>query len=61
MTVCVGKNPSLPYKEMLPEMELGLTKAMVRRIVNKLPLSDSIACLDFMLRNMWDGEEYRAR
>jgi hypothetical protein len=38
--------------QMLLELRLGLSKSDVKRIVKKLPLSDSLSALDYMLRNM---------
>lgn len=39
-------------------LELGLTQSDVKSIVNRLPLSDALAALDFMLRELWEGKEY---
>ena len=44
--------------QQISELSLGLTQSEVRRIINRLPLSDSLAALDFMLRELWEGKEY---
>jgi hypothetical protein len=40
------------------KLELGLTQSDVRRMIKRLPLSDSLAALDYMLRELWEGKEY---
>lgn len=45
--------------ELVEECKLELNRSDVREIVNQLPVADGLACLDYLLRHMWDqpGEE----
>jgi hypothetical protein len=45
-------------KQLIPELQMGLRQSGVRRIIHRLPIRDSLAALDFMLRDLWEGQEY---
>jgi hypothetical protein len=40
--------------ELVEECKLELSQSDVKRIVNQLPVADSLTCLDYLLRYMWD-------
>ena len=44
--------------DLVEEMRLELSQSDVKRIVNQLPVVDSLTCLDYLLRNLWEGIEY---
>jgi hypothetical protein len=39
-------------------MKAELSRQEVNRIIKRLPLSDSLAALDFMARTLWESPEY---
>jgi hypothetical protein len=41
--------------ELVEECKLELSQSDVKRIVNQLPVADGLACLDYLLRYMWDA------
>ena len=41
-------------RQLVPQMKVELSRQDVNRIIKRLPLSDSLAALDYMARNMWD-------
>jgi hypothetical protein len=45
-------------KSLVPQFRMELSRQEVNRIIKRLPLSDSLAALDFMARTLWDGSEY---
>jgi hypothetical protein len=40
------------------EQVMYLKRSNVTRIIKRLPLSDSLASLDFMARTLWESPEY---
>jgi len=45
-------------KRLVLRMEMGLSREEVNRIIQRLPLADSLSALDYMARNVWSGPEY---
>ena len=45
-------------KSLVPQFRMELSRQEVNGIIKRLPLSDSLAALDFMARTLWDGSEY---
>ena len=45
-------------KSLLPKFRMELSQSEVNRIIKRLPLSDSLAVLDFMARTVWESPEY---
>jgi hypothetical protein len=45
-------------RKLVPQFRMELSRQEVNRIIKRLPLSDSLAALDYMARNLWDGPEY---
>lgn len=43
--------------ELVEECKLELSQSDVKRIVNQLPVADGLACLDYLLRYMWDDHK----
>lgn len=46
--------------ELVEECKLELSQLDVKWIVNQLPVADGLACLDYLLRHMWDDHKYTA-
>ena len=44
--------------DLVEECKLELSQSDIKRIVNQLPIVDGLACLDYLLRNLWEGIEY---
>ena len=45
-------------RKLVPQFKMELSRKEVNRIIKRLPLSDSLAALDYMARNVWEGPEY---
>jgi len=45
-------------RSLVPQMKVELSHQDVNRIIKRLPLSDSLAALDYMARTVWEGPEY---
>ena len=45
-------------KKLVPKFRMELSQSEVNRIIKRLPLSDSLAALDFMARTVWESPEY---
>ena len=45
-------------RQLVPQMKVELSRQDVNRIIKRLPLSDSLAALDYMARTVWEGPEY---
>jgi hypothetical protein len=45
-------------RSLVPQFKMELSRSEVNRIIKRLPLSDSLAALDFMARTVWEGPEY---
>jgi hypothetical protein len=45
-------------KSLLPKFRMELSQSEVNRIIKRLPLSDSLAALDYMARTVWESPEY---
>jgi hypothetical protein len=45
-------------KRLVPQFKMELSRSEVNRIIKRLPLSDSLAALDYMARTVWEGPEY---
>jgi hypothetical protein len=45
-------------RSLTPQFRMELSRQEVNRIIKRLPLSDSLAALDYMARTLWDGSEY---
>jgi hypothetical protein len=45
-------------RSLVPQMKAELSRQEVNRIIKRLPLSDSLAALDFMARTLWESPEY---
>ena len=43
---------------LVPQMKVELSRQDVNRIIKRLPLSDSLAALDYMARTVWESPEY---
>jgi hypothetical protein len=43
--------------DLVEECKLEMSITEMRGIINRLPLSDSIACLDYLLRHVWDDHK----
>ena len=43
--------------ELVEECKLELSQSDVKRIVNQLPVADGLACLDYLLRHLWDDHK----
>ena len=45
-------------RQLVPQMKVELSRQDVNRIIKRLPLSDSLAALDYMARTVWESPEY---
>ena len=45
-------------KRLVPQFRMELSREDVNRIITRLPLSDSLAALDYMARTVWESPEY---
>ena len=43
-------------RKLVPQFKMELSRSEVTRIIRKLPLSDSLAALDYMARTLWESE-----
>lgn len=43
---------------LVTEMKQELSRADVNKIIRRLPIKDSLAALDYMMRNLYEGIEY---
>ena len=45
-------------RKLVPQFRMELSRQEVNRIIKRLPLSDSLAALDYMARTVWESPEY---
>jgi hypothetical protein len=45
-------------RSLTPQLRMELSRQDVNRIIKRLPLSDSLAALDYMARTVWESPEY---
>ena len=45
-------------RQLVPQMKVELSRQDVNRIIKRLPLSDSLAALEYMARTVWESPEY---
>lgn len=43
---------------LVMEMKQELSRSDVNKIIRRLPIKDSLAALDYMMRNLYEGVEY---
>lgn len=44
-------------RKLVPQFRMELSRADVNRIIKNLPLADSLAALDYLLRHVWDDHK----